>query len=65
VKFKDADLIGLPLRVTVGAKGLKSGTVELRDRRSKEMVKVVPDEIVASVSAARDRLTAPLAALTA
>jgi prolyl-tRNA synthetase len=33
VKFKDADLIGIPLRVTVGAKGLEKGCVELRRRR--------------------------------
>ena len=56
VKFKDADLIGMPLRLTVGAKGLKDGIVELRDRRSKEVVKVKPEEVVAAVSAARDRL---------
>jgi prolyl-tRNA synthetase len=33
VKFKDADLIGIPLRITVGAKGLEKGCVELRGRR--------------------------------
>jgi prolyl-tRNA synthetase len=33
VKFKDADLIGIPLRVTIGAKGLEKGCVELRRRR--------------------------------
>lgn len=33
VKFKDGDLIGIPLRVTVGAKGLDRGIVELRWRR--------------------------------
>jgi prolyl-tRNA synthetase len=32
VKFKDADLIGVPLRVTVGAKSLKAGGVELKPR---------------------------------
>ena len=32
VKFKDADLIGIPLRLTVGAKGLEKNTVELRWR---------------------------------
>jgi prolyl-tRNA synthetase len=32
VKFKDADLIGIPLRVTVGAKSLKAGNVELKPR---------------------------------
>jgi len=35
-KFKDADLIGLPLRITVGARGLEKGAVELQDRRSGE-----------------------------
>jgi prolyl-tRNA synthetase len=33
VKFKDADLIGVPLRVTIGERGLKEGTVEIRHRR--------------------------------
>ena len=33
VKFKDADLIGIPLRLTVGAKGLEKDCVELRWRR--------------------------------
>jgi prolyl-tRNA synthetase len=32
VKFKDADLVGIPLRVTIGAKGLAGGNVELKPR---------------------------------
>jgi prolyl-tRNA synthetase len=32
VKFKDADLVGIPLRVTIGAKGLEKGCIELRWR---------------------------------
>lgn len=32
VKFKDADLIGMPLRITVGERGLKDGNVELKPR---------------------------------
>ncbi len=36
VKFNDADLIGCPLRVTVGEKALKEGMVELKPRTSKE-----------------------------
>jgi prolyl-tRNA synthetase len=32
VKFKDADLIGVPLRVTIGSKGLAGGNVELKAR---------------------------------
>src|SRR4030095_4836857 len=36
VKFNDADLIGCPIRVTVGEKALKEGKVELKPRTSKE-----------------------------
>jgi len=36
VKFNDADLIGLPLRITVGDRGLKAGGVELKLRRGGE-----------------------------
>ena len=36
VKFKDADLIGVPFRVTVGPKGLDNGVVEVKSRRSGE-----------------------------
>jgi prolyl-tRNA synthetase len=35
-KFKDADLLGIPIRVTVGARGLKEESFELQDRRSGE-----------------------------
>jgi prolyl-tRNA synthetase len=55
-KFKDADLLGFPLRLTVGARGLKEGMVELRDRRTKEVVKLRPEAAVAEVSVARDRI---------
>jgi len=53
VKFKDADLLGMPVRVVVGAKGLKDGIVELRNRRSKEVLKLNPDAVVAAVLAVR------------
>jgi prolyl-tRNA synthetase len=36
VKFNDADLIGCPLRVTVGEKALQSGMVELKQRKEQE-----------------------------
>jgi len=36
VKFNDADLIGCPLRITVGEKGLKDGMVELKPRKEKD-----------------------------
>jgi prolyl-tRNA synthetase len=49
VKFKDADLVGYPLRVTVGSKGVKSGQAEVTQRRSGETVMVPRNEIVAKV----------------
>lgn len=36
VKFKDADLVGYPIRVTLGSKTLANGQVELRERKSGE-----------------------------
>ncbi len=36
VKFNDADLIGCPVRITVGEKGLKEGMIELKPRKEKE-----------------------------
>jgi prolyl-tRNA synthetase len=38
VKFMDADLIGLPLRVTIGPKRLIEGQVEIKERRSGEVL---------------------------
>jgi prolyl-tRNA synthetase len=35
-KFKDADLIGIPLRVTVGARGLQDGKLEVQERATGE-----------------------------
>ena len=35
-KFKDAELLGIPLRVTVGARGLKEQSFELQDRQTGE-----------------------------
>lgn len=40
VKFKDADLIGIPLRVTVGKKGLEKGIVELKHRKDGEVEEI-------------------------
>ena len=49
VKFNDADLIGCPVRVTVGEKGLKEGMVELKPRKVKENQLVPVDEIVEKI----------------
>ena len=42
-KFKDADLIGIPVRITVGPKALAEGVVELKCRDQKEVERLAPD----------------------
>ena len=49
VKFKDADLIGIPLRVTLGEKNLKKGLVEIKKRRTGEIFLVKKEEAVSKV----------------
>lgn len=44
IKFKDADLIGYPVRVTIGKKWHQSGCVEIKIRRSGEVVEVPLEE---------------------
>ncbi|HLC19071.1 MAG TPA: proline--tRNA ligase [Thermodesulfobacteriota bacterium] len=44
VKFKDADLIGIPLRVTIGERNLKQGLVEIKERRGGEVRLVKVEE---------------------
>ncbi|HEY2729849.1 MAG TPA: proline--tRNA ligase [Polyangia bacterium] len=51
VKFKDADLIGIPFRIAVGKKGLAEGVVELKLRKGTEVRKIKLDEIVPLVIA--------------
>lgn len=45
VKFKDADLLGMPLRVVVGQKGVKAGKLELVVRKTKEKKEVPTSEV--------------------
>ncbi len=49
VKFKDADLLGMPVRVTIGNAWAKSGLFELRARRSREERKVPHAEVVTAI----------------
>jgi len=49
VKFNDADLLGIPLRVTVGGRGVKEGVAELKERASGEEQKVPIEKIVGIV----------------
>jgi prolyl-tRNA synthetase len=49
VKFSDAELVGIPFRVTIGKRGLADGIAELTDRATGETVKVPLDEIAEHV----------------
>jgi prolyl-tRNA synthetase len=49
VKFKDADLLGMPFRIVIGKKGLDQNEIELVRRRNKEMVKLNPSEVVSRI----------------
>jgi prolyl-tRNA synthetase len=49
VKFKDADLIGIPIRVVVGAKSLAEGQIELSTRRTREREMVAKEAAVERV----------------
>lgn len=48
VKFKDMDLIGIPLRITIGKK-ITDNLVELKERRNKEQSDIKIDEVVEKV----------------
>jgi len=56
VKFNDADLIGLPIRLTIGAKSLKEGKVELKARSRSEVELVPVDAVVDAVRRMADSL---------
>jgi prolyl-tRNA synthetase len=49
VKFKDADLIGIPLRVTLGEKNLKKGLVEIKKRKTGEISLVNKEEALTKI----------------
>jgi len=50
VKFKDADLIGVPLRVVIGERGLKEGKLEVKWRWDKEVEKIDLDGAAATLA---------------
>lgn len=55
VKFKDADLYGFPLRITIGKKTLDKGQIEVRTRKTGETVLLPADDFTGTV---RDMLEA-------
>lgn len=48
-KFKDADLIGFPVRVVVGRKGFDAAQLEVVNRKTKEVTKLAPNEVAQKV----------------
>ncbi|MBL0226465.1 MAG: proline--tRNA ligase [Geobacteraceae bacterium] len=58
VKFKDNDLIGIPLRIVVGSKGLAEGKVELKNRKTGEMQLLPIDDAIAAVKTIVDKALA-------
>jgi prolyl-tRNA synthetase len=56
VKFKDADLIGFPIRVNVGGRSFQSGKIEVISRRDKSARLVAPEEAVSAIRALRAEL---------
>ncbi len=55
VKFADAELIGVPFRVTVGPRGLANGVVEVQERASGVTEEVALDGVIAHLNALIDR----------
>ncbi|MBA4418977.1 MAG: proline--tRNA ligase [Syntrophus sp. (in: bacteria)] len=49
VKFKDCDLIGIPIRITIGERNLKDGNVEIKIRQEKESLKIKKEEVIERV----------------
>lgn len=51
IKFNDADLIGCPIRITVGEKNLKEGMVELKSRKADKNLLVSPTDVILKIRA--------------
>lgn len=49
IKFKDADLLGFPVRIVVGKKGLESNQIEVVRRQNKEVFKLGKEHVIQKV----------------
>ncbi len=49
VKFKDADLLGFPVRINIGSRGLQNNKIEIITRKTKTVDSVSPEEVVQKV----------------
>ena len=56
VKFKDIDLMGIPIRVTVGSRGLANHTIGIKLRHEKEEKEVSLDQALLEIIKLRDEL---------
>ncbi|MEW6412836.1 MAG: proline--tRNA ligase [Candidatus Zixiibacteriota bacterium] len=56
VKFNDADLIGLPIRITIGDKSLKDGKIELKARAEAEVKLIEVENVLQAVKEMAQRL---------
>ena len=54
VKFNDADLIGYPMQLVLGGKGLKNGIIEAKDRRTGERAELALDDFLNNFNTWRD-----------
>ena len=50
VKFADAELIGIPVRITVGPKGIADGVVEVTTRKNSETNLIKIKDVISDVS---------------
>jgi prolyl-tRNA synthetase len=64
VKFNDADLIGVPIRLTVSKRSLEAGGIELKLRRSSERTTIPRDEIISRLKSQIQALEAEIAERT-
>ena len=60
VKFKDADLIGIPIRVTIGGKGLATGNIEVKPRAEPDPKKAELVPVANAVQVIAERVRAAL-----
>jgi prolyl-tRNA synthetase len=57
VKFNDADLIGPPVRITVGERALQAGNVEVKERTAKQLELISKDDVLNFITALEKRST--------
>jgi prolyl-tRNA synthetase len=52
IKFKDADLIGIPVKVIIGEKNAKKDMIEVKDRRTGKVDLISPESLISRIKAA-------------